>query len=99
MTKRTHHKCLSVSQSGHFFASVIFIPRLNLTVVLSNHYALSLSCSEALPASLDLEFYVGLGFFSHISHTNNSGYTLEVILSNILLQNSQVEKGQFLGLN
>lgn len=56
--------CISVSKPGCFFACVIFIPRLNLTVVLSNHYAVSLSCSEVLPASVELDFYVGFGVFS-----------------------------------
>lgn len=49
-----------------------------------------------LPASVELEFYVGLEFFP-IYLIQITEYTLEVILSKIFLQNSQVEKGQFLG--
>lgn len=62
LTKRTHLALVFPSLGG-FFACAIFIPRLNLTVVLSNHYAVSLSCSEVLPASVELEFYAGLGVF------------------------------------
>lgn len=64
--------------------------------MLSNQYAVSLSCSEVLPAAVELEFYVGLEFFP-IYLIQITEYTLEVILSKIFLQNSQVEKGQFLG--